>query len=158
VSGISVSLAVVAFFGMVFALGWDRARIGQQLAAEAITATATIAAKNERSRYGSLKAGLLEFTPDYFVTYRFAASDGTDRLNEVRVSPTFFVRAVVGATTPVRYLRNDPRQSEVEFGSFEASALGALFGGGMGVLFGLGLAAVALVRPRSLTRGHHPTR
>ena len=143
-------LAVTAVFGTFLVLGWSSAQLGHQLEIEASTTSATIVAKDERSVRANVKSGQPEYRPDYFVTYRFTASDGIEYFSEVGVSPTFFLRTAVGDTTPVRYLAENPKRSEVEYGHTGASSFRALAFGGFGTLIGLGVAAAAVFRPRLL--------
>ena len=143
-------LGIAALCGPFLLLGWNLAQVGWQLEAQGVVASATIVAKNERSRLVNPKSGQPEYAPEYFVTYGFAASDGTHSISEARVSATFFRRMSIGAVTPVRYLPDNHKRSEVEFGSIGSSSLGGLLGGGLGVALGLGLVLVAVVRPRLL--------
>lgn len=143
-------LAIAALCGVFFVLGCNRAWIGQRLDAEGVTTSATIVEKDQRSRHVNPKSGQPEYAPDYYVTYRFVVGDDTYVFNEARVSATFFRRTGLGASTPVRYLPDNPKRSEVEFGSTGAASVQGVFGGGVGVAFGLALALVALVRPRLL--------
>lgn len=143
-------LSIATLAAVFFAFGCNLASIGQRLDTEGVTTTATIVAKDERSRRVNPKAGLPEYAPDYFVTYRFVDSGGGFAFNETRVSATFFRRVGVGATTPVRYLPDSSMRSEVEFGSTGALSFQGVFGGGMGIISGLGMALVALLKPRWL--------
>lgn len=143
-------LTIAALGGVFFVLGCNLAWIGQRLDAEGVKTSATIVAKDERSRRVNPKSGQSEYTPDYFVSYRFVVGDGTYTFSEARVSAAFFHRTSVGAATPVRYLPDIPKRSEVEFGSMGAQSFQGVFGGGAGVIFGLGLAFVAVARPRWL--------
>jgi hypothetical protein len=143
-------LAVTAVFGTFLVLGWSSAQLGHQLETEASTTSATIVAKNERSVRANVKSGQPEYRPDYFVTYRFAASDGIEYSSEVGVSPTFFFRTATGDTTPVRYLAENPKRSELEYGHTGASSFRTLAVGGFGTLIGLGVVAAAVFRPRLL--------
>jgi len=143
-------LAITAIFGTFVVLGWNSALLGHRLETEASTASATIVAKDVRSVRAGTKSGQPEYRPDYFVTYRFTASDGAAYFIETGVSPTFFTRTAVGATTPVRYLADNPKRSEVEFGHTGASSFRALVFGGFGMLIGVGVLASAVFRPRLL--------
>jgi hypothetical protein len=143
-------LAATAVFGTLLVLGWSSAQLGHQLEIEASTTSATIVAKDERSVWAGAKGGQPEYRPDYFMTYRFTAGDGTTHFNEVGVSPTFFFRTAVGDSTPVRYLAENPKRSEVEFGHTGASSFRVLVFGGFGTLIGLGVVAAAVFRPRLL--------
>ena len=150
VAPVAAGVGLACVSGVIFSLGWETARAGQQLETLGVTTTATIAAKDERSVRGGVKAGQPEYRPDYFVTYRFTATDAAAYFSEVRVSPTFFFAAKVGGPTPVRYLPENPKRSEVEFGHTGASSWSALALGGSGVLLGIGLAGVAIFRPALL--------
>lgn len=141
---------MVAVSGWFLALGWDVAHLGYQLETKASTTSAMIVATDKRSVWAGAKGGQPEYRPDYFVTYRFTAGDGTTHFNEVGVSPTFFSRAAVGHTTPVRYLAENPKRSEVEFGHTGASSFRVLLLGGFGVLAGIWVLVSAVFRPRWL--------
>jgi hypothetical protein len=145
-----IGLVMAAVSGTFFALGWQVGQLGQQFETAASMTSATIVAKDERSVWAGAKGGQPEYRPDYFVTYRFTAGDGATHFNEVGVSPTFFYRAVVGRTTPVRYLAENPKRSEVEFGHTGASSFRALVLGGLGALAGIAVSASAVFRPHWL--------
>lgn len=147
---IVLGLAMAALCGVFFVLGCNLAWIGQRLDADGVTTSATIVAKDERSIRGNPKSGQPEYRPDYFVTYRFTTSDGTAHFNEVGVSPTFFLRSAIGGSTPVRYLAENPKRSEVEFGHTGASSFRALVFGGLGALLGAGILVSAVFRPQWL--------
>ena len=143
-------LAITAVFGTFLVLGWSSAQLGHQLETEASMTSATIVAKDQRTVRAGPKSGQPEYRPDYFVTYRFTASDGAEYSSETGVSPTFFTRTAVGATTPVRYLADNPKRSEVEFGHTGASSFRALVFGVFGTLIGFGVLASAAFRPQLL--------
>jgi len=143
-------LAITAVFGTFLVLGWSSAQLGHQLETEASMASATIVAKDQRTVRAGAKGGQPEYRPDYFVTYRFTASDGAEYSIETGVSPTFFFRVAVGDATPVRYLAEYPKRSEVEFGHTGASSFRALVFGAFGTLIGFGVLASAAFRPQLL--------
>jgi len=141
---------MAAVCSIFFALAWEQVQLGRQLETASSMTSATIVAKDERSVWAGAKGGQPEYRPDYFVTYRFTASDGTAHFKEVGVSPTFFYRAAVGDTTPVRYLAENPKRSEVEFGHTGASSFRVLVFGGLGALAGIAMSASAVFRPQWL--------
>lgn len=147
---IALGLVIAGLGALLFSLSWNSSRVEQQLDAHGVYGTATIDAKQAAPYKGGVKNGEPMIRRQYFVSYSFQTSDGSTYASEATVSETFFLRSEVGASTPVRYVPDNPRFSEVEFGHMAPKNYLGLSGGGLFVLIGLGFAGVAIFRPQAL--------
>jgi hypothetical protein len=139
-------LVIAGVGALVFSLSWNSSGVQEQLEAHGVYGTATIDAKQAApyKAVGGMKDGEPMIRLQYFVSYSFQAGDGSTYASEAMVSETFFLRSEIGASTPVRYVPDNPGYSEVEFGHMVVKNYLGLSGGGLLLLIGLGFAGFAI--------------
>jgi len=152
IGSLVLGLAIAGAGGLVLSLSWDASSLEHVLEEQGVYGTAFIDAKETRAVKGGVKTGQPMFRPDYFVSYSFEAKDGAKYTGEARVSQSFFSAIDVGGATPVRYVADDPRRNEVEFGHMAAKNYVGLSGGAFFLLAGLSLVGLTIFRPRALRR------
>lgn len=112
-----IPLALALLFGWLQREESENARLLYEYGVDAV---ATVVAKDRTSQSGSGTTATRGY--NYTVRYRFRA-DGEELVQDQAVNQDFYARVSLDQEVPVRYVRTDPRISEVEPGVAAAAAI-----------------------------------